>query len=132
MKMSRTAVRRGLFGAFATCALGGVAAATISLPTASAVSAPCTASGLATTASGVLNAAGAYLHAHPGANHVLTAAGTQSPAAAEQSVRAYFTANPNEFIDLQNIVQPLTDMRNRCGMGVSPAQLVMLFDALAR
>jgi len=29
MKMSASAVRRGLFGAFATCALGGVVAATV-------------------------------------------------------------------------------------------------------
>ena len=31
MTMSVTAVRRGLFGAFATCTLGGVAAATIAI-----------------------------------------------------------------------------------------------------
>ena len=36
MKMSAIVVRRGLYGAFATCALGGVAAATIALPAANA------------------------------------------------------------------------------------------------
>ncbi|MCW2663906.1 MAG: hypothetical protein JWP83_5058 [Mycobacterium sp.] len=130
MKMSAISVRRGLFGAFATCALGGVAAATIALPTATAAPA-CSASGLASTASGVLGAAGGYLDTHPGANDALTAAGTQSPAQAQSSVRGYFTAHPNEYIDLQNIVRPLTDLRNQCNVQVSPAQLATLFDALS-
>ena len=56
MKMSAIVVRRGLYGAFATCALGGVAAATISLPTANAAPA-CSASAFADTASGVLSQA---------------------------------------------------------------------------
>ena len=131
MKMSAISVRRGLYGAFATCALGGVAAATIALPTASAAPAPCNASGFATTASGVLGAAGGYLDTHPGANDVLTAAGTQSTGQAESSVRAYFQAHPNEYLDLQNIVRPLTDLRNQCGVAVTPGQLATLFDALS-
>ena len=131
MKMSSISVRRGLYGAFATCALGGVAAATIALPTASAAPAPCTASGLATTASGVLNAAGGYLDTHPDANDVLTAAGTQSTSQAQSSVRSFFTAHPNEYLDLQSIVRPLTDLRNQCGVAVTPGQLATLFDALS-
>jgi hypothetical protein len=55
MTMSATAVRRGLFGAFATCALGGVVATTIG-PTAGAQP-DCTASGFSHVASGVLNEA---------------------------------------------------------------------------
>lgn len=132
MRISATAMRRGLAGAFATCALGGVAAATIALPTATAQPAPCTASGFANTASGVLGAAGGYLDTHPGANDVLTRAATQSPGEAQSSVRGYFVSNPNEAIDLRNIVRPLTDLRNRCGVNVTPSQLGALLDGLSQ
>jgi hemophore-related protein len=129
MKMSAIFGRRGLYGAFATCALGGVAAATIAMPTANA--APCTASGFAATAGDVLRDAGGYLADHPGANDVLTAAGTQPAGQAESSVRAYFTAHPTEYLELQRIVGPLTGLRNQCGVSVTPGQLATLFDALA-
>ena len=85
MTMSVSAVRRGLFGAFAICALGGLAAATIAIPSAGAQP-DCTASGFSHTASGVLAAAGGWLDAHQEANNVLTVAGMQG-AGAEQSVR---------------------------------------------
>ena len=93
MKMIKTSVRRALVGALATAALGAAVAGTGAVPTASAAP-PCTASGLSTTASGVLSAAGSYLDAHPGANDVLTAAGTQSADDARSSVRGYFIAHP--------------------------------------
>jgi heme-binding protein len=127
MRTSATAVPRGLIGVFATCALGGIAAATIALPTASA--APCDASGLATTASGVLASAGPYLAAHPGANDVLTAAGSQPTGEAKSSVQAYFLAHPNEFLDLKRIAQPLSDLRSQCGVSVSPSQLAALVES---
>lgn len=131
MKLSATTARRGLGGTFAACLLGGVAAATIAAPTANAQPA-CTASSFATTASGVLNAAGGYLNSHPGANDVLTRAASQPAGEAEASVRAYFEAHPNEYLDLRNIARPLIDQRNQCGVAVSPAQLSLLFDELAQ
>jgi Haemophore, haem-binding len=33
-------------------------------------------------------------------------------------VRGYYLAHPNEFLDLQNIARPLTDLRNQCNMSV--------------
>ena len=130
MKLSATAMRRGLFGAFATCAVGGAAVAVIAAPTAGAID-DCTASGLATRASGVLYDAGLYLDAHPGANEVLTAAATQPAADAQASVRAYFTGHPNEFLDLRNIAAPVTSLRSQCGVAVSPGQLALLFDEVS-
>ena len=130
MTMSSKTARRGIAGAFAACALGGVTAATIALPTATAQPA-CNASGFATTAGGVLSAAGGYLATHPGANDVLTRAASQPAGEGEASVRAYFTAHPNEFVDLRNIARPLIDQRNQCGVTVQPGQLATLFDALA-
>jgi heme-binding protein len=120
-------MRRGLFGALAACVLGGLVTTTAELPTATA--APCTASGLATTASGVLSSAGTYLDAHPEANEVLTAAGSQPTGEARANVQAYFLAHPAEFLDLRGIAQPLTELRNQCGVSVSPGQLAALVES---
>jgi hemophore-related protein len=126
MRMSATVTHR-LVGALAACVLGGVAAGTIAVPTASA--APCTASGLSTTASGVLASAGTYLAAHPGADDVLTAAGSQPTDEAKGNVQSYFLAHPGEFLDLKGIAQPLTDLRAQCGVSVSPGQLAALVES---
>jgi heme-binding protein len=130
MKSSANSVRRGLYGAFATFALGGVAAVITVLPSASAQPAPCTASGFATTTSGVLSRAGAFLDAHPGANDVLTQAGMQG-AGAETSVRDYFVAHPMEYQELRTIAQPLIDQQRQCNAAVSPMQIAALYETLA-
>lgn len=123
MTRSEYVMGRAVLGALAAFAIAGVAA-----PTASAAP-ECTASGLATTASGVLSAAGPYLAAHPGANDVLTAAGSQSSDEAKTNVSAYFLSHPGEFLDLKGIAQPLTDLRNQCGVSVSPGQLASLVES---
>jgi heme-binding protein len=128
MRILGTALRRGLSGAFAACALIGAAAGTVALPTASAAD-DCSASGLATTASGVLASAGTYLDAHPDANNVLTAAGSQPRDEAKSNVEAYFLGHPGEFLDLKGIAQPLTDLRNQCGVAVTPGQLAALVES---
>ena len=130
MTMSVTAVRRGLFGAFATCALGGVAAATIAMPTASAEPG-CSASDFSRTASGVLASAGGWLDAHPEANDVLSAAGMQG-AGAESSVRDYFVAHPMEYQELRGIAAPLTDLQHTCGPAIQPMQIAALYTALSQ
>ena len=130
MTMSATAVRRGLFGAFATCALGGVAAATIAIPTASGEPG-CSASDFSSTASGVLASAGGWLDAHPGANDVLSAAGMQG-AGAEQSVRDYFVGHPTEYQELRGIAAPLIDMQHNCGPAIQPMQIAALYTALSQ
>ncbi|MDT5016304.1 MAG: heme-binding protein [Mycobacterium sp.] len=130
MKLSAIAVRRGLFGAVTTAALGGVTVALIAAPTAGAAD-PCTASGLATTASGVLAEAGAYLDAHPEANTVLTTAATQPPEDAKAAVRGYFQGHVGEFLDLRRIAAPLKDLRNQCGIDISPTQFATLFQAMS-
>jgi hemophore-related protein len=130
MTMSVTAVRRGLFGAFATCALGGVAAATIAIPTAGAEPG-CMASDFSHTASGVLAAAGGWLDAHPDANAVLSAAGMQG-AGAEQSVRDYFVGRPQEYQELRGIAAPLVDMQRGCNAAIQPMQIAALYQALSQ
>lgn len=127
MKKFASATARAAVGAVVASVLGTVAAATVALPTASA--APCTASGLASTASGVMASAGTYLAAHPGADDVLTAAGSQPTGDAKASVQNYFLAHPGEFLDLKGIAQPLTDLRAQCGVAVSPGQLAALVES---
>lgn len=121
-----TATRRGLVGAVTGSVVAAAAAMTVALPTAGA--APCTASGLASTASGVMSDAGAYLAAHPGADDVLTLAGSQPTGEAKTNVQNYFMAHPGEFLDLKRIASPLTDLRAQCGVAVSPGQLAALVE----
>ena len=128
MRILGTVSRRRVAGAFAACALTAAAAATIAAPTAGAAD-QCSASGLATTASGVLSSAGTYLAAHPDANDVLTAAGSQPRDEAKSNVQGYFLSHPGEFLDLKGIAQPLTDLRNECGVAVTPGQLAALVES---
>jgi heme-binding protein len=130
MTISATAVRRGLYGALATCALGGVTAATIAIPTAGAQPG-CRASDFSHTASGVLARAGGWLDAHPEANNVLTAAGMQG-SGAETSVRDYFVARPSEYQELRGIAAPLIDMQRGCGAAIQPMQIAALYQALSQ
>ena len=130
MTMSVTAVRRGLFGAFTTCALAGVAAATVAIPTAGAEPG-CSASDFSRTASGVLASASGWLDTHQGANDVLSAAGMQG-AGAEQSVRDYFVAHPGEYQELRGIAAPLIDMQRGCGPAIQPMQIAALYTALSQ
>ena len=129
MRMSATSVRRGLYGAFATCALGGVAAATIALPTANA--APMQRERLRDNGQRRAKPAGGYLDTHPEADKVLTTAGVQG-ADAETSVRDYFVAHPQELTDLRGIAQPLIDMQQQCNTAVSPMEIAALFQALSQ
>jgi heme-binding protein len=127
MTMSATAVHRGLFGAFAACALGGVVAATVAISAAGAQP-NFTASDFSHTASGVLGAAGAWLDTHPDANNVLTSAGMQG-AGAEQSVRDYFVAHPREYRELRGIAAPT---QHGCNAAIQPMQIAALYQALSQ
>jgi hemophore-related protein len=111
-------------------ALGGLTAATIAIPTASAQPG-CTAAGLSSTLGGVSTATGAYLATHPGADDAITNSGALAPGDAENAIRNYFIAHPNEWADLQGIARPLANLRAQCGVDVAPAQIARLFDAMA-
>ncbi|HME48917.1 heme-binding protein [Mycobacterium sp.] len=130
MKLTRSTMRRGLLGVFATGALGA-AAATMGIPAADAQPAPCTAAGLASTVSSVTGAAGQYLDTHQDVNDALTSAGSQTPSDAEGSLRGYFAAHPQEFNDLRGIAAPLTNLRSQCNANVSTGQISALLQAFA-
>lgn len=130
--MSSSTTSRLIIGAAAVGLLGAVAASTVttSAPAADAAPAQCTASGLATTASGVLGSAGGFLNDHPQANDVLTAAATMPAEEAKSSVRGYFIGHLDQLTTLQGIAQPLTDLKDQCGMSVSPTQLATLLETV--
>jgi heme-binding protein len=77
----------------------------------------------------VLAVAGGWLDTHPEANDVLTKAGMQG-AGAEQSVRDYFVARPQEYQELRAIAAPLIDMQRGCNTAIQPMQIAALYQAL--
>jgi heme-binding protein len=123
--MSTTAktVRRGLYGMIAGGLLGGVATATIALPSANAAPDECTASGVATTQSSVQLSMSTYLQTHPQTNEAMTDIAKQSPTEAQVSYRTYFEKNPKVADDLKGIQQPATDLSTQCGIQVSSNEL---------
>ena len=130
MQISGIDMRRGTFAVVVAGALGGLAAATIAVPTASAQPG-CTAAGLSTTLGSVSMATGQYLAAHPGADDAITNSGALAPGDAENAIRVYFVAHPQEWADLQGIARPLANLRQQCAVDVAPAQIARLFDAMA-
>ncbi len=130
MELSSFNMRRGALGVLAAGALGGLAAVTIALPTASAQP-QCTAAGLSNALGTVASDTGGYLDSHPGANDVVTNSGALPPGEGENSIRAYFVTHPQEWADLQAIARPLTNLRQQCDVDVAPAQIARLFDAMA-
>ncbi|MGV0838015.1 heme-binding protein [Mycolicibacterium thermoresistibile] len=128
MTFSSTSTRRRIAGALAGSLFGGMAAAVIVAPTASAAPEQCTASAVSNTVSSVTGQARDYLAGHPGANQVLTAAANQPRAEASANVRSYFTANPNEYYELRNIVAPIGDVQRQCNVTVLPPDLASAYD----
>jgi hemophore-related protein len=130
MQTSSISMRRRGLGVLVAGALGGLAAATIAVPTASAQP-QCTAAGLSNALGTVATETGQYLAAHPGADDAVTNAGALPSGEAENSIRVYFVAHPQEWADLQGIARPLTNLRQQCNVDVAPAQIARLFDAMA-
>jgi hemophore-related protein len=74
----------------------------------------CTAADLAGIASGVSASTSAYLFTHPDVNAFFTSLKGQPKSAIRDDVQNYLNANPQVKADLQQIRQPLTDLKNRC------------------
>lgn len=102
--------------------VGGLAAATLGAPAASAAP-DCSGAGVANTVSSVTGSARQYLSDHPGAGQVVYAAAAQPRPQAEATVRGYFTANPQEYYDLRGILAPIGDVQRTCNVSVLPADL---------
>ncbi|OBI74333.1 heme-binding protein [Mycobacterium sp. E740] len=127
MKFRGIAARRPLAGACAAGLLGGLAAATITAP--SAMAAPdCSASAVSGTVSSVTGSARTYLDNHPGANQAVTTAFSQPREQAAATLRGYFTANPQEYQDLRGILSPIGDVQRTCNIQALPPNLASAYD----
>ncbi len=114
MKFSGKTMRRHAAG----CGLlTGLAATVIAAPVASAAP-DCSTSGVANTVSSVTGSASQYLSAHPGANAVVTAARNEPRPQAESDLRGYFTAHPQEYVELRGILAPIGDTQRQCNTTV--------------
>lgn len=122
MKSTNTVARRSTVGAL----LGAATAALVAAPAASA--APnCSPDAVAGTVSSVTGAASAYLSSHPGANQVVQAARTQPRAEAAANIRAYFTANSNEYFELRGILAPIGETQRACNVSVLSPELASAY-----
>lgn len=126
MNISGTTARVKAAGA--GCLLGGLAVAVLAAPSAAAAPAQCDASAVANTVSSVTGSARQYLAGHPGANQVVTAAMIHPRPQAEANLRAYFTANPQEYSDLRGILTPIGDTQRACNVTVLTPELASAYD----
>ncbi len=74
----------------------------------------CTAADVAGVAAGVATALSAYLYTHPDLNGFYTDLQDRPKDQLRDEVQQYFNANPQEQADLENIRQPMVDVRQRC------------------
>ncbi|MGO8771657.1 MAG: heme-binding protein [Mycobacterium sp.] len=74
----------------------------------------CTAADIAGVATSVGAALSTYLFTHPDLNEFYTGLQDAPKDQLRDDVQNYFNANPQEQADLENIRQPLTDIRQRC------------------
>jgi heme-binding protein len=114
MTLSGRTARRAVAGVIGAGAIAGVMLS----GAASALADPppnCTAADLAGVSSGVSASTSAYLFTHPDVNDFFTGLKGQSKSQIKTQVQNYLNANPQTKADLQNIRQPLIDLKNRCG-----------------
>ncbi len=74
----------------------------------------CTAADVAGVAAGVAASLSSYLFTHPDVNGFYTGLQDRPKDQIRDDVQNYFNANPQEQADLENIRQPLVDVRQRC------------------
>jgi heme-binding protein len=117
MSLSDLISRRVIVG---TLGAGVVAGALLSVGAGSAAADPqtrppnCTAADVAGVATGVGAALSSYLLTHPDLNDFYTGLQDRPKDQLQSDVQNYFNANPQEQADLENIRQPMVDIRQRC------------------
>jgi heme-binding protein len=105
----------------------GLAVTTMAAPTAWAAP-DCSAAGVTNTVSSVTGSANQYLGNHPGANAVVTAAKNEPRPQAETDLRGYFTAHPQEYVELRGILAPIGDTQRQCNTAVLSPDLQSAYD----
>jgi hemophore-related protein len=105
----------------------GLEVTTMAAPTAWAAP-DCSAAGVTNTVSSVTGTANQYLGNHPGANAVVTAAKNEPRPQAETDLRGYFTAHPQEYVELRGILAPIGDTQRQCNTAVLSPDLQSAYD----
>jgi hemophore-related protein len=119
MLLNARLARRAVVGALGA---GAVAGALFATPSALADPPPnCTSADRAGVAAGVSAATSAYLFTHPDVNDFVTSLKGQPVDQIQSDMQNYLDANPQTKADIQGIRQPLTDIRERCGIDTVPA-----------
>ncbi len=117
MSRSTSLANRVIVGAIGAGAVAG-ALLCASAGTAAADPPPrpanCTAADVAGVAAGVAASLSSYLFTHPDVNGFYTGRQDRPKDQIRDDVQNYFNANPQEQADLENIRQPLVDIRQRC------------------
>lgn len=122
MKFSGKTMRRHAAGCGLLAGLAATVTAAAAAPVASAAP-DCSAAGVAETVSSVTGSANQYLSSHPDANAVVTAARNEPRPQAESDLRGYFTAHPQEYVQLRGILAPIGDTQRQCNTTVLPPDL---------
>jgi heme-binding protein len=97
--------------------LAGLAVTTMAAPTAWATP-DCSATGVNSTVSSVTGSASQYLTSHPDAKAVITAAQNEPRGQAATDLRNYFTAHPQQYVELRGILAPIGDTQRQCNTTV--------------
>ncbi|WP_059019122.1 heme-binding protein [Mycobacterium sp. M26] len=114
--MSSRSVRRA-----AAAALGAAAVLLTAAGPAAADQPPnCTTADMTGIMAGVSAAMSTYLFTHPDVNDFFSSLQGLPKKEIGAKTQAYLDANPQVRTDLDNIRQPSTDFRNRCGIGQRP------------
>ena len=107
--------------------VGGIVLAGLAAPVASAAP-DCSPATVEATKETVGQQDQAYMDAHPDGNKVLLTASLQPRPQAEATLRAYATANPQEYAAFKQILAPLGTLQRQCGVQVVPAQFQWAFE----
>jgi hemophore-related protein len=128
MKSAEVAATRRTVGICLSSLVGGMALAMIAAP--SALAAPdCSKANVDSTVATVGGQAQSYMNSHPDGQKVLMTAALQPRPQAEQTLRNYATANPQEYAEFKQILAPLGTLQAQCGVQVVPPQYQWAFDA---
>jgi hemophore-related protein len=106
--------------------LGVTAATLITAPSASAAP-DCSQASVTNTVDSVTGSARQYLSAHPGANAVVNQAISQPRPQASADVRSYFTAHPQEYMELRGILAPIGEKQRQCQTVALPPELASAY-----
>lgn len=128
MNSAERAVARRIVGTSLSALVGGLALGVIAAP--SAFAAPdCSKATVDNTVAAVSGQVESYVNSHPDGKRMLMTAALQPRPQAEQTLRNYATANPQEYADFKQILSPLGTIQQQCGVQVVPPQYQWAFDA---